>query len=126
MADVAHAQEVLTRLANLGVDISVDDFGTGYSSLAHLKRLPVDELKIDMSFVRHMAEDATDRAIVASTMALGHSLGRQVVAEGVEDRQTQPMLAGIGCDAAQGYHPSRPLPADDVAPWLREARSAAA
>jgi diguanylate cyclase (GGDEF)-like protein/PAS domain S-box-containing protein len=126
MADVARAQEVLRRLAALDVGISVDDFGTGYSSLAHLKRLPVDELKIDMSFVRHMAEDATDRAIVASTVALGHSLGLQVVAEGVEDRHTQQMLAGIGCDAAQGYYLSRPLPADAVAPWLRETQPAAA
>jgi EAL domain-containing protein (putative c-di-GMP-specific phosphodiesterase class I) len=126
MADVARAQEVLGRIAALDVGLSVDDFGTGYSSLAHLKRLPVDELKIDMSFVRHMAEDATDRAIVASTVALGHSLGLQVVAEGVEDRRTQQMLAGIGCDAAQGYYLSRPLPADAVAPWLRETQSAAA
>jgi diguanylate cyclase (GGDEF)-like protein len=126
MADVARAQEVLTRLADLGVGISVDDFGTGYSSLAHLKRLPVDELKIDMSFVQHMAQDATDRAIVASTVALGHSLGLQVVAEGMEDRQTQEMLAGLGCDAAQGYYLSRPLPADDVARWLHEAQPAAA
>jgi EAL domain-containing protein (putative c-di-GMP-specific phosphodiesterase class I) len=86
----------------------------------------VDELKIDMSFVRHIVEDATDRTIVASTVALGHSLGLRVVAEGVEDRHTQQMLAGMGCDTAQGYYVSHPLPADAVASWLRETQSAAA
>jgi len=122
MADPERALEVLTRLAGLGVRLAVDDFGAGYSSLAYLKRLPVDALKIDKGFVRELATDATDAAIVASTVALGHALGLRVVAEGIEDRATWDLLAGMGCDVAQGYYLSRPLPPDALAPWLlREA-----
>jgi diguanylate cyclase (GGDEF)-like protein/PAS domain S-box-containing protein/excisionase family DNA binding protein len=121
MADAERALEVLTRLAALGVGLSVDDFGTGYSSLAYLKRLPVDEVKIDRSFVRDLATDEADAAIVHSTVGLGRSLGLQVVAEGVEDRATWDLLARMGCDVAQGYYLSRPLPAAAVADWLRAA-----
>jgi diguanylate cyclase (GGDEF)-like protein len=120
MADPARVLDVLTRLAGIGVTLAVDDFGTGYSSLAYLKRLPVDELKIDKSFVLHMAEDEADAAIVRSTIGLGHSLGLQVVAEGVENGETQQQLAAMGCDAIQGYYCSRPLPADELTRWLRE------
>ena len=120
MADTERTMDVLARLAALGVHLAVDDFGSGYSSLAYLKKLPVDELKIDKGFVREMATDATDAAIVASTVTLGHALGLRVVAEGVEDRATRELLAGMGCDVAQGYDLARPLPPDALARWLRE------
>jgi len=117
MADPERAMEVLARLSGLDVDLAVDDFGSGYSSLAYLKRLPIDELKIDKGFVREMATDETDEAIVASTVALGHALGLRVVAEGIEDRATWERLREMGCDVAQGYYMSRPLPAAEVLRW---------
>jgi diguanylate cyclase (GGDEF)-like protein len=120
MADPGRALDVLTRLAGLGVRLAVDDFGVGYSSLAYLKTLPVDELKIDKGFVRAMATDTADAAIVASTVELGHALGLRVVAEGIEDRVTWDALAEMGCDVAQGYYLSRPLAPDALAGWLRE------
>jgi EAL domain-containing protein (putative c-di-GMP-specific phosphodiesterase class I) len=129
MADAARAMDVLTRLRNMGVGISIDDFGTGYSSLAYLKRLPVDELKIDRSFVSHMALDDNDAAIVRSTIGLAHDLGLTVVAEGVEDQAAWDLLSSLGCDIAQGYYVSRPMPAEDLAQWLdawRPGRSRAA
>lgn len=118
MTDEVRALAVLTRIAALGVGIAVDDFGVGHSSLAYLKHLPVDELKIDQSFVREMAHDATDAAIVASTISLGHALGLRVTAEGVADRETWDRLVAMGCDRAQGYYLSRPLPPDDLTRWL--------
>jgi EAL domain-containing protein (putative c-di-GMP-specific phosphodiesterase class I) len=102
----------------MGVGISIDDFGTGYSSLAYLKRLPVDELKIDKSFVAHMADDGNDAAIVRSTIGLAHDLGISVVAEGIEDQQTWDLLAALGCDVAQGFYISRPLSAAGLGSWL--------
>jgi diguanylate cyclase (GGDEF)-like protein/PAS domain S-box-containing protein len=124
MADPARALAVLTRLSALGVGLAVDDFGAGYSSLAYLKDLPVDELKIDKGFVRHLATDERDAAIVASTVGLGHALGLRVVAEGIEDRTTWDLLAGMGCDTAQGYYLARPLPAQEMEGWLRRTSSA--
>jgi diguanylate cyclase (GGDEF)-like protein len=121
MADVEGTRATLERLAALGVRLAIDDFGTGYSSLAYLSHLPVDELKIDRSFVRRMAAHAPDQTIVASTIGLGHSLGLRVVTEGVEDRETWALLARLGADAAQGYYFAQPLPADEIAPWLRRA-----
>ncbi len=121
MADTDRTMDVLARLAALGVHLAVDDFGSGYSSLSYLKRLPVDELKIDKGFVREMATDETDRAIVASTVGMGHALGLRVVAEGIEDQATWELLAGMGCDMAQGYYVARPLPPDALVRWLREA-----
>jgi len=118
MADAAGAAAVLARIAALGVSIAVDDFGTGYSSLAYLKRLPVDDLKIDRSFVRHLATDETDATIVASTIGLGHNLGLRVTAEGVEDGATWDRLAALRCDLAQGYYLGRPLPPADLLGWL--------
>jgi len=120
MADPARAGVVLAGLAEMGVGISVDDYGTGYSSLAYLKRLPVDELKIDRAFVRNLTTDEADRTIVASTIGLGHSLGLTVVAEGVEDAVAWATLAMLGCDAVQGYHLGRPMPAAAMEAWLSE------
>jgi diguanylate cyclase (GGDEF)-like protein len=122
MADAARAMEVLGRLRAMGVGISIDDFGTGYSSLAYLKRLPVDELKIDKSFVAHMATDENDAAIVRSTIGLAHDLGLVVVAEGIEDQATWDMLTALGCDVAQGFFVSRPLPAAALGEWLESSR----
>jgi len=120
MAHPAGALDVLTRLSGLGVRIAIDDFGTGYSSLAYLKRLPVDEIKIDKSFVTHMTTDNEDAMIVASTIGLGHSLGLRFVAEGVESRGTWQALEALGCDGAQGYYFSHALPADELTRWMRE------
>jgi diguanylate cyclase (GGDEF)-like protein len=122
--DPQRAGEVLADLAALGCNLALDDFGTGYSSLEHLKRLPVNELKIDKSFVMTMDRDPADRAIVASTAALGRSLGLQVVAEGVESGASASVLAAIGCDLAQGFHYSPPVPADQVPALVRAAAGA--
>ncbi|MDP9386285.1 MAG: EAL domain-containing protein [Actinomycetota bacterium] len=118
--DPVRSAEVLEELAAAGVKVSIDDFGTGYSSFALLQRLPVHEIKIDRSFVRHMAERANDAAIVRSTVQLGQTLGLTVVAEGVEDEASLEQLATIGCDAAQGYFISRPVPGDALTAWLGE------
>ncbi len=120
MADPVRATEVLDRLRGLGVRLSLDDFGTGHSSLAYLKRLPLDEVKIDRSFVAGMAEDENDAVIVRSTIDLARNLGLAVVAEGVESAEIMQGLAGLSCDTAQGFHISRPLPADALGAWLRD------
>jgi diguanylate cyclase (GGDEF)-like protein len=121
MADATRAMDILSRLRAMGISISIDDFGTGYSSLAYLKRLPVDELKIDKSFVANIASDENDAAIVRSTIRLAHDLGLSVVAEGIEDQQTLEFLTGLGCDVAQGYFISRPLPVLALGDWLASA-----
>ena len=121
MMDPAYALKILRELKSRGIRLSVDDFGTGYSSLAHLKRLPVDELKIDKSFVAHIASDNNDAAIVRSTIGLAHALGLSVVAEGIEDQQTLEFLTALGCDVAQGYYISRPLPVVALGDWLASA-----
>jgi diguanylate cyclase (GGDEF)-like protein len=126
MLDPARAQAVLERLSAIGLRLSIDDFGTGYSSLANLKRLPVDVIKIDKSFVIDMPHDASDAAIVRSTIELGHNLGLVVVAEGVESHDAWRRLEELGCDLAQGYHLSRPLPADAMTRLLQERRAVAA
>ena len=118
MSDPDRSLVTLTRLAQLGVGLSVDDYGTGYSSLANLRRLPIDELKIDRSFVSPMLSDESDLIIVRSTINLGHDLGLKVVAEGVEDEATLTRLAGLGCDFAQGYHFSKPLAPDAFTRWI--------
>jgi diguanylate cyclase (GGDEF)-like protein len=124
MAEPMRAMEVLTRLSEMGVGLSLDDFGTGYSSLAYLRRLPVDEIKIDKSFVLNMASDEDDASIVRSTIDLGHNLGLRVVAEGVENGQIWNQLARLGCDVAQGYYLSRPVPAERLSEWLEAASDA--
>jgi EAL domain-containing protein (putative c-di-GMP-specific phosphodiesterase class I) len=118
MSDRERAAGILRRLRDSGVQISVDDFGTGYSSLAYLRELPIDELKLDRSFVSPMSEDPRARALVVSTIALAHSLGMRMVAEGVEDAEAMAELRRQGCDEAQGYFLSRPLPAAELDRWL--------
>jgi len=110
MTDVSHISTLLERISHLGVSIAIDDFGTGYSSLAYLKKLPLNTLKIDKSFVLDMINDENDETIVRSTIDLAHNLGLGVVAEGIENGETLELLIRLGCDSAQGYHFSRPLP----------------
>ncbi|WP_084645689.1 bifunctional diguanylate cyclase/phosphodiesterase [Marinimicrobium agarilyticum] len=118
MTDPRRAMTTLERLHELGVSLSIDDFGTGYSSLAYLKRLPVQTLKIDFSFVRQMLDDEQDEIIVNSTIHLAHNLGLNVVAEGVESEALLLRLQEMGCDLAQGFHIGRPMPAAELAKWL--------
>ncbi|HVQ86847.1 MAG TPA: EAL domain-containing protein [Actinomycetes bacterium] len=118
MGDRERAREILTQLRRLGIRVAVDDFGTGYSSLAYLRELPIDELKLDRSFVTPMSADARAAAIVESTIGLAHSLGLILVAEGVEDEATADKLAASGCDQAQGFFFSKALPARDFATWM--------
>jgi diguanylate cyclase (GGDEF)-like protein len=120
MSDPERALATVSRLSALGVRLSVDDFGTGYSSLANLRKMPIDELKIDRSFVSPMLRNESDLIIVRSTINLGHDLGLNVIAEGVEDSSTLEQLAQLGCDLAQGYHVSKPMPADVFNDWLVE------
>lgn len=118
MADLAHAMDIFERLAAMGVRLSIDDFGTGMSSLSYLKRLPVNELKIDQSFVVDMAEDENNAVLVRSIIDLAHNIGREVVAEGVQDRDALQLLEMLGCDTAQGYFISRPRTAAELEEWL--------
>ncbi|TQM39227.1 EAL domain-containing protein, partial [Halopolyspora algeriensis] len=119
MADPERCLPVLRRLRALGVHLAVDDFGTGYSSLAYLRQLPVDEVKIDKSFVLGMGTDLGDMAVVRSIVELGHSLELKVVAEGVEDDAARDELVRMGCDTAQGYLISRPLSENRFEVWLQ-------
>jgi diguanylate cyclase (GGDEF)-like protein len=119
MTDPARAQRILHELNALGIRISIDDFGTGYSSLARLKDLPVHELKIDRAFVTSMQSIHSDAVIVRSTIDLARNLGLTVVAEGVEDGDVLDELSDLGCDTAQGYHLSHPIPAVELLAWLR-------
>ncbi|MPY80611.1 MAG: EAL domain-containing protein [Actinophytocola sp.] len=125
MADPERALPILRELHTLGVVLAVDDFGTGYSSLAYLRQLPVDEVKIDKSFVFGMGTDLGDLAVVRSIVELGHSLGLSVVAEGVEEDLAREQLESMGCDVAQGYLISRPLSEKRLEAWL-QARTARA
>ncbi len=120
MADPAHALAILSMLQSMGVRLSVDDFGTGYSSLTHLRELPIDEIKIDKSFVIGMRESEADAAIVRTVIDLAHNLGKQVCAEGVEDEATWRTLKELGCDLAQGFWIAKPMAADDLMEWLTE------
>jgi diguanylate cyclase (GGDEF)-like protein len=118
MQDPKGSIEVLSRLrGDFGLKISIDDFGTGYSSLSHIKRLPVDEIKIDREFVKDMMTSSGDAAIVKTIIDLGHNLGLRVVAVGVEDRETLEFLASLECDQAQGYFIRRPIPEQELAAW---------
>lgn len=118
MNDADTALSVLTALKALGVGLAVDDFGTGYSSLTYLKRFPIDELKIDQTFVAGLGSDRGDSAIVANCVQLAHALGIRAVGEGVETELQRASLLDLGCDLAQGYYYTPPLPADALATWL--------
>jgi diguanylate cyclase (GGDEF)-like protein len=112
--------EILNQLSAMGISLSIDDFGTGQASLTYLKKLPVEKLKIDQSFVKHMVEDEEDRAIVEATIQLAHTLGIEVVAEGVESAEIHALLMQMGCDFAQGYYISRPLEQETVDDWIAD------
>lgn len=118
MEDPGKSLDTLRLLDTIGIKLSIDDYGTGYSSLSYVKKLPVTELKIDQSFVRNLATDAGDAMIVKSTIDLGHNMGMQVVAEGVEDLSIWALLRQMGCDFAQGYCMGKPMPADQFETWL--------
>jgi len=120
MANPLRAMNTLTQLSRMGIGLSIDDFGTGYSSLIYLKQLPVDEIKIDKSFVIDMLENNEDLVIVRSTIDLAHNMGRQVVAEGVESEEVLNLLIELGCDMAQGYYISRPITANIITQWLQQ------
>ncbi len=119
LANPTRAKAVLGELSDLGIRLSIDDFGTGYSSLAYLRQLPVDEIKIDRSFVIGMGVEAGDAVIVRSTVDLGRNLGLEVVAEGVETIETWERLRELGCNTAQGYFLGRPMLAEEMSDWLR-------
>ena len=114
------AVQILHKLRDMGVRLSVDDYGTGYSSLSYLKKLPVDELKIDQGFIAKLTSDPDDAVIVASAMRLGHDLGLSVVAEGVEDEATLVALEALGVDIAQGFHLGRPMPENLLLHWIKD------
>ena len=120
MIDPDRGRKVLEQLRDIGVGISIDDFGTGHSSLAYLQDLPVNELKIDRSFVMRLGGNASSASIVRSTIDLAHSLELKLVAEGVESQATLEQLSVWGCDLAQGYHIGRALPTEQLTPWLHE------
>jgi EAL domain-containing protein (putative c-di-GMP-specific phosphodiesterase class I) len=117
------AAQIMQQLRSAGVRFAIDDFGTGQSSLAQLHALPVDELKIDRAFVMNLDRSASNLAIMRTTIELGHSLGLKVVAEGIETPEVWATLLRLGCDVAQGYYISRPMPAAAVAPWLLAQRA---
>jgi diguanylate cyclase (GGDEF)-like protein len=118
VADSGRSDAVLNGLSQVGVGLSIDDFGTGFSSLSYLKRLPIEEIKIDRSFVSHMLERVDDFTIVRATVELGRNLGLRVVAEGVQDRETFDRLGDFGCDEAQGFYISKPLEPEEFWSWL--------
>jgi EAL domain-containing protein (putative c-di-GMP-specific phosphodiesterase class I) len=120
MEDIGRAVRVLECLRDIGVRISMDDFGTGHSSLAQLRNIPLHELKVDKSFVMTILDDSQNEAIVKTTIDLAHSLNLEVVAEGVEDEATMRRIASLGCEQAQGYFLSKPVPADEFVVWLEE------
>jgi EAL domain-containing protein (putative c-di-GMP-specific phosphodiesterase class I) len=114
MTDPPRARDVLARLSGLGVRLAIDDFGSGHSSLGYLRKLPINVLKIDRSFIQKMVEDSSDAALVRSAIDLGHNLGLEVVAEGVETEEAKRRLETLGCDTLQGYHLGRPQAASNL------------
>jgi EAL domain-containing protein (putative c-di-GMP-specific phosphodiesterase class I) len=122
IAEPERAREILNRIHEMGIRLSIDDFGTGYSSLALLKSLPINALKIDLLFVRQMLVSEQDAIIVRSTINLAHNLGLNVVAEGVENRETLDKLRSFGCNQAQGYYIGRPMESETAGRWMTEER----
>ncbi|HSW51675.1 MAG TPA: EAL domain-containing protein, partial [Sulfuricaulis sp.] len=120
MVDPKTSMETLSRFHDLGVKLSIDDFGTGYSSLAYVKKMPVDELKIDKSFVMNMDKDKGDAMIVRTVIDMAHNFEITVTAEGVESQAILEQLAELGCDGAQGFHMARPMPVADLITWLHD------
>ncbi len=118
--DAMHAIQVLKQLREIGLHLAIDDYGTGHSSLAQLKRMPFDELKIDKSFVLNLDKSQDDAMIVKSTIDLAHNMGLSVISEGVETKESWQLLAEYGCDLAQGYYISRPMPVAEVANWVKK------
>jgi len=118
MSEPLRARKILDEISKTGINLSIDDFGTGYSSLSYLKKLPVNEIKVDRSFVTEMTEDNDDDIIVLATIALAHNLGLEIVAEGVHDKQTWERLKSLNCDIAQGHYISEPLTANAFSAWL--------
>jgi diguanylate cyclase (GGDEF)-like protein/PAS domain S-box-containing protein len=120
LAQPEHALQMLNRLRDMGIGLSLDDFGTGFSSMTHLRNLPVDELKVDRGFVNQMTTSPRDAVIVRAAIELGHNLGMHVVAEGIEDADTLAEVVAAGCSLAQGYYFTRPLPPTDLIAWAAE------
>lgn len=121
IVDPHRAMRPLAELHAMGVRFAIDDFGTGYSSLSYLQRLPIDQIKVDRSFVMDMTTNGDNAVIVRSILDLAHSLGMEVVAEGVETSEVRDTLEGMGCDLIQGYHVCRPVDADGYLNWYRHA-----
>ena len=124
MQDARKADNILSRLSRVGIKLAIDDFGTGYSSLSYLKRFEVDRLKIDQSFVRDMTNNYDDAEIAHAIINLGHTLGLEIVSEGVETKEQLELLRQQGCDIIQGYFISKPMPADEVPAFLKKAETA--
>lgn len=120
MHNVARALEVMIALKSRRIHIAIDDFGTGYSSLGYLKRFPIDSVKIDRSFVRDVPQDREDCALAQAAIAMAHALGMRIVAEGVETAEQLVFLQDQGCDEVQGYYYARPMPADEIARFVRD------
>jgi len=120
MQDARKADNILSRLSRLGIKLAIDDFGTGYSSLSYLKRFDVDRLKIDQSFVRDMTNNYDDAEIARAIINLGHTLGLEIVSEGVETKEQLELLKQQGCDVIQGYLISRPIPAAEIPAFLKK------
>ena len=120
VSDLSHAKLVLECLREIGIKVSIDDFGTGYSSLAQIKNLPADEVKIDRSFIMDLPGNRADAAIVRATIELGHSLGLEVLGEGVETQEALDWLTAQGCERAQGFLIARPMPAEGFSTWVRQ------
>jgi EAL domain-containing protein (putative c-di-GMP-specific phosphodiesterase class I) len=121
IGDTPRTMRIIEQLHHIGVRISIDDFGTGHSSLTNLRHLPISELKVDRSFVTEMLVEHNDEVIVRSTIDLGHNLGFNVVAEGVETEELSRRLQALGCDLGQGYGICRPLPYEKATRWLEQA-----
>ena len=118
MAEPLRAKETLNQIKKMGIQISIDDFGTGYSSLSYIKKLPIDEIKIDRSFVMEMSHNDEDDIIVRATIQLAHNLGLKIVAEGVHDKATWERLKHLECDIAQGHYISPPMNSNEFTAWI--------